>query len=130
MVQGEEAEPRPAFAEATTYGSDRVGLRYENFKYVHRIGVGSLNTHWSKGFQATPLYELYDLAADPRELENLASRMPERVERMQKKMDEIRESGKSLNIPNARDAVSVPSQHDTGSAEGVENQLRALGYLD
>ena len=62
-----------------------------------------------------PIPELYDLASDPKELTNLVSREPERLERMKSGLARERE----------KDRGSKRGEEDAAALE----KLRALGYI-
>jgi arylsulfatase A-like enzyme len=67
-------------------------------------------------------YELYDLAADPGEQTDLASRRPEVVERLRGPLDAWTED--VLASPTAR------ASRGSTTPEEVEERLRALGYVE
>jgi arylsulfatase A-like enzyme/tetratricopeptide (TPR) repeat protein len=67
-----------------------------------------------KKYVDLPIPELYDLAADPHETQNLASQNPETVERMRKTLRELRAPDRGLE----------PSEEN---AE-VRERLKSLGY--
>ncbi len=66
-----------------------------------------------------PRPELFDLSTDPRELDNLAERNPERVETMDRALDRL------LTEVSNPDAVAGPQPVD----EETTRRLQALGYL-
>lgn len=124
LIEGRPDPPRPAYSEATTYGSERESLRANGYKYIHRRGYGSLVFDPLDGL-VEPLHRLFDLAADPGERSDLAARRRPLLERMQTEMREI--------APRAEAAAGGgPPDEEvrdlTRSPEVVE-ELRALGYL-
>jgi len=70
-----------------------------------------------------PYYELYDLSADPLELEDLAAQEPERVRAMQSQLARLR-------VPIERGRAATRADHAAPPLpESVLAELRALGYL-
>ena len=74
---GQEATGRAEIIEEA--GKNKLSLRQGTWKLLHS----------QRGNKVT--IELYDLAADPSEQNNLVEAHPERVEAMRKRLDEIRE---------------------------------------
>ncbi len=107
LLTGSAGPRLPAYAEAVYpryhYGwSDLASLRVENMKFV-----------------AAPRPELYDLAADPGEMNNLYSARPDEADRMASMLKalESRWTGRAL-----------PAQVDEIDPE-TRARLAALGYL-
>jgi arylsulfatase A-like enzyme/Tfp pilus assembly protein PilF len=85
---------------------------------------GQLNRGWAplhgvieggRKLVELPMPELYDLARDPAEAQNLAASAPEPLERLRARLRGLR----------AKDAGAVPSREDEATLE----RLRSLGYL-
>ena len=116
-------------------GSDRLGRReqpvvaeaYRNLSMIRRFGA-----RWNRDERALYLggeklvrrsdgtVALYDLDADPRELENLAGRRLERVDEMQALLDSWLKSASAAGFAGA----------PAGISEENLQEIRALGYLD
>jgi hypothetical protein len=71
-----------------------------------------------------PVYELYDLEADPYELQDLSSSEPERLERMQRLLERERERVAELRAAGGWTGGSG-FQPDAAQLE----ELRNLGYV-
>ena len=70
-------------------------------------------------------YELYDLANDPEEKNNLAAKNPEEVERLAKAMEQMEEANQEIGD-------QINAELDVQPMELTEEQkerLRALGYI-
>lgn len=123
MIHGDEAADRPAYSEATTYGPERESLRANGFKYVHRIGYGTLAAPCCVNFPLTPLNELYDLRKDPGELHDIAGSRPDVLARMEALMNAIRPRPRPTTGQGESSSPSVPVSHE------VIQSLRSLGYI-
>jgi arylsulfatase len=106
---GEAEEPREVYAEVRHAREDRLGrdpemyaLRVRDWKYIHRPASG--------------LHELYDLAADPRELRNLYAPDHPRARAMAYRLGQM--GALSGELPTLE-----------GLSEGQLEELRRLGYL-
>ena len=124
FFQSEDEPDRPAYSEATTYGTERESLRHDGFKYVHRLGYGQLALPDSFGLPLTPLYELYDLREDPGERHNVADASPSRLEELQQILAQTRTGGPEPQ-PVTRPETTIRLDEDTELME----QLKALGYV-
>jgi choline-sulfatase len=123
---------RDAFAQ-TYYGEGQVALRSGRMKYVfkpQRPGSGP------RGRTDAPLPDaptewLFDLAADPAEVRNLAGSDPARLAPMRERTQawlrdqERRGRGRQAELPQKDGAP----RRVLGDPQ-LERQLRALGYLD
>ncbi|MEW6320851.1 MAG: sulfatase-like hydrolase/transferase [Acidobacteriota bacterium] len=107
---GAAVEDQPTFAESLTplvhYGwSDLRAVRDGRWKYI-----------------LAPREELYDLARDPGELENLAAREPARARALRSGLEEhLRREQAAVRQPGADRTASVPPE--------LLERLGALGYV-
>lgn len=93
---GESIEP------ASTFGSSTLRfIREGRWKYIHKLEP-----------------ELYDLATDPQELDNLADRQPERLATLEARLRELIDT-----------APARPTGSTTELDQEALNQLHALGYV-
>jgi arylsulfatase A-like enzyme len=99
------------YGTTTLFGFQRPYLREVAMRAVEQDGEIAI---WSA---YGPTYELYDLDRDPGARVNLAEHEPERLERMQRVLEE-QPAHWSRRVP----VGSVPESH--------EEQLRALGYIE
>ena len=109
-------DERDLFAEAPGEYNEMVGLeRY----HVLRRGQYKLHHELFKN-----RFELYDLDADPNELENIASQEPELLAAMRERL-------LARHLPDGEGAVDRTSTADTVDlSEEAREALRALGYLE
>lgn len=109
-------DERDLFAEAPGEYNEMVGLeRY----HVLRRGQYKLHHELFKN-----RFELYDLNADPNELENIASQEPELLAAMRERL-------LARHPPDGEGAVDRTSDADTVDlSEEAREALRALGYLE
>jgi arylsulfatase A-like enzyme len=103
LASGQSAPPRESYLEALSSARNRgwaplFGLVRGSYKYVD-----------------LPLPELYDLAADPAESQNLAAQEPQRLEEMRGALARVREGDRGWQ-GGAED-------------EAVRERLRGLGYV-
>lgn len=71
-------------------------IRSGNWKLIEGLGSGGFTAPASvQPAEGEPNFQLYDLAADPRESVNLAAQMPERVEELLARLDEMRLAGRT-----------------------------------
>ena len=78
----------------------------------------SLSTSKHK-FVAAPRSELYDLRADPRELDNLYGKLSKQAEQMRAELDALREAM----------AVGAPATQEANIDDETMRRLAALGYV-
>lgn len=107
LLTGASGPRLPAYAEAVYpryhYGwSDLAALRLGNMKYV-----------------AAPRPELYDLAADPRELNNLYSTRPDEADRMASMLQALESRWTDRALPNPVEEIDPETRA----------RLAALGYM-
>ena len=111
-LAGAEMAPRPAFSEKTNSGSfERKALRTERYKFIYSYPKESNQegvAHW----------QLYDLARDPGEQQDIAGQHPGAVARLLGEIDTIRGGHQLL-------AIEVPADIDPS----LRRELEALGYL-
>jgi arylsulfatase A-like enzyme len=107
LMLGSASPIRPLIA--ATYrpeaSSDKQAIVMDGFKYIHSQLDDS---EW---------VELFDLAADPDELEDLAEIQPEVLERLRAALDERLQ------------AIATVTAREAELGEEERAQLRALGYL-
>ncbi len=106
VLRGDRIDPRMLYFESMYpyfyfRWSPLRGVRHNNWKYI-----------------LAPEEELYDIAQDPGELNNLASAQPERVGEMRA----------NLMVMAARETEALESARTSMSQEDV-HKLMALGYL-
>ena len=87
-------------------------------------GVSAITDHTHKLILTDKTTELYDLAEDPEEKNNLAGTMPTTVAELKKTLSELRNTSRSIPSQFSR-AVSPQREYD---AETLE-QLKTLGYI-
>ncbi|MCC5938260.1 MAG: arylsulfatase [Lunatimonas sp.] len=78
------------------------GLRQGNWKYIAGPGSGG----WTPGESDLPV-QLYNLAADPGETQNLASQEPDRVKQMEELLEKLISEGRSTPGPIQQNDVEV-----------------------
>ncbi|WP_205603633.1 sulfatase family protein [Cyclobacterium sp. SYSU L10401] len=78
------------------------GLRYGNWKYIAGPGSGG----WTPGESDLPV-QLYNLAADPGETQNMAGQEPERVKQMEELLEKLITEGRSSPGPIQQNDVEV-----------------------
>ena len=125
MIEGKDQAPRPAYSEATAYGTERESIRANGYKYIYRVSYGQLTEPSSRGLPLTPLHELYDLNLDPHETTNRAAEWKDMVTKYQQLiLSLVPEQTFADNEQNltARDS-------DTKSDEDLLRNLRSLGYI-
>lgn len=78
-------------------------LRHHHWKYIAASGSGG----WGKGGDSTLPIQLYDLEKDLGETKNLAVKMPQKVEEMQRLLEQIISQGRSTPGPMQKNDVRV-----------------------
>jgi len=125
MMDEGDRESRPAYSEATTYGTERESVRVGGCKYIHRISYGQLIDPMSSGLSLTPRHELYDLKKDPGERINISADNPDKVQELEELMNRI-------NPNRAREGMDpgTPSSTiDLSLDPEILESLRSLGYI-
>lgn len=116
MIDGIESEDRIAVASLVKDGPRRVAVRGMGFKLIETIGPSRSDN---------PLIpppaprQLYDLRADPREVDNLADSMPE-----------LSASLREVLVRKNRESVSAEETPSLPDAPGLRERLRSLGYIE
>ena len=112
-ARGDDGSAGLAFTEVRTAN--------EHTAWPARTALSGLRTaQWKLIYQhLEDRYELYDLTADPRELDDVANAKPERVA-------ELRALLEAWMGSDAQDAGAVQQE----LSPEAEQQLRALGYID
>ncbi len=123
VLDDSDSRDRPVVSEGTAFGPGLVGIRTQDYKYIFRTSYGSIADSRSIGLDLGPLHQLYDLAQDPGEQQNVALERPETVEEMQRLL---------VDLAGSRDFVGSLGQGaaSDGLNESEKDSLRALGYLD
>lgn len=106
------SERREPPGEADEGSPDAYAVIHEGWKLIWNVEVRD----------ERPEFELFDHAADPLDLENLAEAHPDRVASLRKLIEEWREEAESARVSDEGLAESL-------SPEELE-QLRALGYVN
>jgi arylsulfatase A-like enzyme len=125
MIEGKDNKSRPAYSEATTYGTERESIRFNDFKYVHRISFGQITQPESYGLPITPLHELFNLKEDPFERNNIAHTQEEMVHNSQELISFIFPE-KEFDKNEAPETKTL----DLSKDESLLNSLRGLGYIE
>lgn len=125
MIEGNDQIPRPAYSEATRFGTERESIRANGYKYLYRISYGQLSDPMSRKMPLTPLHELYNLNADPAEKINLAEKQERNVEEYQRLILSIfpKKTFKDHQIDSTIRSV------DIGKDEELMKSLKSLGYI-
>ena len=92
-----------ANCEITCTSSGVPAVRLGLWKYIPTRGSGG----WGKGGDQSQLIQLYNLADDIGETNNLAAKEPERVARMQALLEELIVKGRSTSGPDQKNDVEV-----------------------
>ncbi|MFQ5791844.1 MAG: sulfatase-like hydrolase/transferase, partial [Acidobacteriota bacterium] len=107
LMRGEDREARTSYAETFF---PRLNLGWSELRSVRRKG-------WK--YIAAPKPELYDLAADPAELQNLASKKPRKLQELAAELSALETSTQGSLAASSR---SLPDR-------ATLSLLRSLGYL-
>ncbi len=89
LLEGGQRPTREHAVSCSIQGLPAV--REGSWKYIPGPGSGG----WSKGVEAGPAEQLYDLAGDLGEMNNLAAAEPERTEAMRRLLERIIDQGRS-----------------------------------
>ncbi|MCP4657626.1 MAG: sulfatase-like hydrolase/transferase [bacterium] len=129
MIEGRDATPRPAYSEATTYGTERESLRTAGYKYIHRLSYGTLaSSQHFRDLPLSPSEELYDLKTDPGETVDLAQSRPELLRKLREKLLAMFPERGDDYFEKA--ASQRPSYKiDISRDEELMESLRRLGYI-
>jgi arylsulfatase A-like enzyme len=140
VIRGEEGD-RPAFSQ-TYYGNRQTSLRVGKTKYIYTPAPPPKESDdrnpdgWFADWPKQASEELYDLAADPGELENLAARDADATQALRKWLEVW------LADQNARADALVATLRENGSKDArkqarrferdldMEEMLRSLGYAE
>ena len=87
----------------STSGSGTPGVRHGQWKYIPIRG----SEGWGKGGDQSQPIQLYNLANDIGETNNLAAQKPERVAQMQALLEELITNGRSTSGPKQPNDVQV-----------------------
>ena len=97
-LKGEKQDPQPVLAwEFQGYGGQQAIILDGRWKGVRQ----NLLPRGKKKAKSTPKWELYDLSKDPNEKTDLATQMPEIVDRIHKAMMKNRSHNETFNMPMA-----------------------------
>jgi arylsulfatase A-like enzyme len=125
MIEENDHMSRPAYSEATTYGTERESIRADGYKYIHRISYGQLSYPDSQGLPLTPLHEFYNLNADPDEKVNLAEKQKGMVEKYQKLIISLFPQKTFKDFKSELPAGSI----DISKDNELMKELKSLGYI-
>jgi choline-sulfatase len=98
-----------------------VYFSYANFWGRHQDALRQNDYKLMCGLDGT--YELYNLADDPMEMNNLSNKHPEVVKIMAGRLIEIREENTAMQKSRTKVEKNVPINKD------LTDQLKALGYI-
>lgn len=113
MLTGPESEERLAIVGHTKTGFRRVGLRALGHKYIR------LSNPVEGSDAAQAMRQLYDLAADPHEQNDLAVERPQLADAFEQLLLERRPGGDRIISPEPA----------TGADPALIERLKSLGYL-
>ena len=120
MIEGTDKRDKPALSEAVGFGFPRESIRHNGFKYVHRFSDEPVGPFW---VGKPPVYELYDLAADPGERNNIATENEEAATQYQKLM------GALFGQPPRTGAEPEDAARTWDEDPELIEALKNLGYL-
>ena len=114
-LEGKKMNEVPVLIESlppslSAYTTNSVGIRTSEYKYFRDRNKPTKNVH------------LYDLVKDPLEEKNLADELPDVVQKMENILNEI-QGQKSFDYEKSNELNDDETQ-------GVEKELRKLGYID
>jgi len=116
LIKGESTPKLEVFSEGHPGGRHLKGIRTERYKFVE-VYTFPTNTY---------SYELYDLEADPKELNNLVKKRPQEAELLKTRLRDYTLSCEKIRKSILGEGfVDKPVILDEESKE----QLRSLGYL-
>ena len=101
LFEGEDRAVRKHAVSTSIRGIPAV--RFREWKYIPVTGSGG----WGKGGDPSQSVQLYNLATDLSETNNLAAREPQRVTQMQKLLTRIIRQGRSTPGVNQENDVKV-----------------------
>jgi arylsulfatase A-like enzyme len=117
-AKGDPAPPDTAYAEATLYGPERKSLRMNRWKIVVTLADSSSAP---RAGDESALVRVFDLASDPRELEDLSASRPALADSL---LGRLVDWSQRVGAPRTATASSLPE----GIDPSVREQLEALGY--
>jgi arylsulfatase A-like enzyme len=95
LLAGTRLPPHPIISETR----EQMSLRLGRWKYLYRYGGAKhFRDRGGRGPMRRIVDELYDLMVDPHETRNVASRHPDRVRRMRKKLLDVLSPKPSANL--------------------------------
>ncbi len=123
LMNGTDATDREALSGWNHKGELRASLRDRGFKYVVATGAVAATARYSV-LNPPPDHELYDLAADPNERNNLYGAKPE----LAKAMDEtlMKRRRQVLERGGAQEHGSALPE---GADPELDERLKSLGYV-
>jgi hypothetical protein len=93
LLMGEDKEIRPSLAVEA--GKDHMSFRSGDWKLITGKGSGGFSQRGQPMRTAGPDGQLYNLAEDIREQNNLYDKHPEIVQRLTKMLDKVRATGRT-----------------------------------
>jgi len=118
LLRGGKLGDRVALSHNLRFGPERLALRMGEFKLIRNVSpdpsVPPVDVN-------APAIEFYDLSSDPGERNNVASRSPSEVARLQSELDASLERARSLGPANFGPRPEL--------APELDRQLEALGYV-
>ncbi len=128
FIEGSEHADRPVYCE----GRLMYGVRIDNYKYVEKFyGFGIKPHHWG-GAQVDEYCELYNLAKDPDELNNIVNVETKKAKEMQEKLYALRFTQPENILYAKNDAGGTISLHEgffyTVHSDGVVKKINRQHY--
>ena len=132
LISGEKNTLRTFAFFEESYVQRKTGIRNETFKYIYAPDGIGLCKYCQKVHSGVE--ELYDLGADPEEINNIVSknlstadRMKVELERVTRRLDSRkREILETEKIPQ----TGLDDLPDLGDQKKIKKKLRSLGYMD